>query len=82
MADLSKTVEIIFGGKNELSGVIGNIESDFAKFDASARKMAEPLSSAATSVLKMDAALLALVVGGMALAIKESSDFKIGRAHV
>ena len=75
MADLSRTVEIIFGGKNELSGVIGNIESDFAKFDASARKMAEPLASAGASVLKLDAALLALVVGGMALAIRESSEF-------
>jgi len=75
MADLSKTVEIIFGGKNELSGVIGNIESDFDKFDASARKMAEPLAQAGTSVLKLDAALVALVIGGMALAIRESSEF-------
>jgi TP901 family phage tail tape measure protein len=75
MADLQKTVEIIFGGKNELSGAIGTIESDFAKFDASARKMAEPLASAAGYVAKMDAALIALVVGGMALAIRESSEF-------
>lgn len=75
MADLSKTVEIIFGGKNELSGVIGTIESDFAKFDQTAKKMAEPLSTAAGYVAKLDAALAALVIGGIALAIKSSSEF-------
>ena len=75
MADLQKTVEIIFGGKNELSGVIGTIESDFAKFDQTAKKMAEPLSTAAEYVAKLDAALAALVIGGIALAIKSSSEF-------
>ena len=75
MADLSRTVEIIFGGKNELSGVIGTIESDFAKFDQTAKKMAEPLSTAAGYVAKLDAALAALVIGGIALAIKSSSEF-------
>jgi len=75
MADVQKTVEIIFGGKNELTGVIGNIESDFAKFDKTIGDMATPLDLAGKAVLKLDAALAALVIGGMALAIKESSEF-------
>lgn len=75
MADVQKTVEIIFGGKNELTGVIGNIESDFAKFDKTIGDMATPLDLAGMAVLKLDAALAALVVGGMALAIRESSEF-------
>jgi TP901 family phage tail tape measure protein len=75
MADVQKTVEIIFGGKNELTGIIGNIESDFNRFDDAVRNVATPLAAAGDAVLKLDAALAALVIGGMALAIRESSEF-------
>ncbi|MCK9431870.1 MAG: phage tail tape measure protein [Candidatus Omnitrophica bacterium] len=42
----------------------------------------EPLAKAADSVLKLDAALAALVIGGMALAIRKSEDFNQGFALI
>ena len=75
MADVEKTVEIIFGGKNELTGIVGTIESDFNKLDDSIKNIATPLAAAGEAVLKLDAALAALVIGGMALAIRESAEF-------
>jgi len=65
MADLQKTVEIIFGGKNEISNTIGAIERDIDKMSA-------PLANAAESILKLDAALAALAVGGSYMPIKIS----------
>jgi TP901 family phage tail tape measure protein len=75
MADLTKTVEIIFGGKNEISGIVGDIGKKFDSLDDVAGKIAEPLAKAADSILKIDAALAALAIGGLALAIKAAGDF-------
>jgi len=75
MADLQKTVEIVFGGKDELSGKLGNIEKGMDNLDKSVAKATEPLANAGESVLKLSAALSALVVGGMALAIKSAGEF-------
>lgn len=69
MADLQKTVEIIFGGKNEISNTIGAIERDIDKMSA-------PLANAAESILKLDAALAALAVGGFVYAYKKSVEFE------
>lgn len=75
MADLKKTVEIVFGGKNELSKTIGQIEGEFTNIEAIVGNITRPLAAIGESVLKADAALAALAVGGMALALKSSSDF-------
>ncbi|MBN1662877.1 MAG: phage tail tape measure protein [Deltaproteobacteria bacterium] len=79
MADLTKTVEIIFGGKNELSSIIGSLEKDFGKFE---RNVALPLSRVAEGVLKVDAALVALAVGGLALAIQKSGNFGMAFSEI
>lgn len=75
MADLQKTVEIIFGGKNELSGVVGSIEKDFRSLDDSVNKIATPLAGVAESILKVSAAAGAMAIGGMAVAIKAAGEF-------
>lgn len=75
MADLKKTVEIVFGGKNELSKTIGQIEGEFTNIEAIVGNITRPLAAIGEGVLKADAALAALAVGGMALALKSSSDF-------
>lgn len=77
MADLKKTVEIVFGGKNELSKTIGQIEGEFTNIEAIVGNITRPLAAIGESVLKADAALAALAVGGMALALKSSSDFNL-----
>lgn len=76
MADLEKTVKIIFAGEDKdltasVAGVAGKLDS----LEAVADKISAPLAKAADSVLKVDAALAALVVGGLALAIRESASF-------
>jgi len=75
MADLTKTVEIIFGGRNDLTKVMGGMERDFNKLDAVVQGVAAPLAGVADSIMKVDAALLALAIGGLALSIKKSGEF-------
>lgn len=75
MADLTKTVEIVFGGKDDLFGALGSVGTSFNKLDAMVSNVTGPLAGVADKILKIDAALAALAIGGMALAIKESSNF-------
>ena len=83
MADLEKTVKIIFEGEDKaLTKSIAGVAGQFDQISAIAGQVAAPLAAAADSVLKLDAALAALVVGGLALAIKESSDFNKGFALI
>ncbi|MCK9362147.1 MAG: phage tail tape measure protein [Syntrophales bacterium] len=75
MADLKKTVEIIFGGKNELSQTIGAIEKDFSVLNSTVSSITSPLAGIADSVVKTDAALAALAIGGLAYAVKTAGEF-------
>lgn len=79
MADLKKTVAIIFEGDDTgLSKSLQSIGSKFDKFGdvgGSIANMAAPLAGVTDKILELDVALAAVVAGGMALAIKESSSF-------
>ena len=75
MADVKKTVEIIFGGKNEVSKVVTDISRDFMTLSDLTSKITDPLAAVGEGILKIDAALAALAIGGLALAVKESSEF-------
>jgi len=75
VADIKKTVEIIFGAKNEVSKVVTDISRQFDSLGDIADNVTAPLAKIGDSVLKIDAALVALAIGGMALAIKQSSEF-------
>ncbi|MEN6375578.1 MAG: phage tail tape measure protein [Smithella sp.] len=83
MADLEKTVKIIFEGEDKsLTGSATQLAGKFENLSFVAGQITEPLAKVADGVLKVDAALAALVVGGMALAIKASSDFNQGFALI
>jgi len=69
-ADLSKTVEIVFGGRDELSGVMGSVSRDFDALTGSIQNVTAPLANAADAILKFSAAVAAIAGGAMALAIK------------
>ena len=75
MADLEKTVAIIFQGDDRLSKTVRDINRQFGQFGDVAQTVAAPLASVAEGILKADAALAALAVGGMALAIREAGQF-------
>lgn len=73
MADLEKTVAIIFQGiDKDLSTGMKIIGKNFDSLDASVIKLSQPFADAADSILKLDAVMAALVFGGMASAVKES----------
>ena len=75
MADLKKTVEIIFGAKNEVSKVVADIGRNFETLGDLTGKVTAPLAKVGDSILKIDAAMAALAIGGMALAIKTAGNF-------
>ena len=76
LADLEKTVKIIFGSDDkQLKKSAADIEAEFKKIDKAITNMTDPLANAGAAILKVNTALAALVVGGIALAIKESSAF-------
>lgn len=75
MADVKKTIEVLFSGKDQMSGVMSSIGGKLKDFDSSVQKIAQPLSDVADSILKVDAALAAMAIGGIAVAINESGKF-------
>ncbi len=79
MADLEKTIKILFQGDDQLSGPMGSIAAKFDKFSELGGKVAtisEPLANATDKIIKLDAALAALVAGGMYYAVKKSVEFE------
>lgn len=79
MADLTKTVKIIFEGSDTgLTSTLSDVSGKFDALNNVADKITAPLAKAADAVLKIDAAIAALVVGGMASAIKQSAEFNSG----
>lgn len=75
MANISKTVEIIFGGKNEVSGAVNDIIRQFDNLEKSVSNIATPLAGIGAKVLELNAALGALAIAGMATAIKAAGEF-------
>lgn len=83
MADLQKTVKIIFEGEDKsVANFAQNLSGKFEDLNYITGKVTEPLSKVADAVMKIDTALAALAIGGMALALKSSSDFNQGFALI
>ncbi|MFA5408409.1 MAG: phage tail tape measure protein [Bacilli bacterium] len=76
MADLEKTVSIIFAGVDNLSGTASQINRSFSDLGGSISSVADPLAGIAESVLKAEAALAALAVGGLVVAFNASKNFE------
>ena len=79
MADVQKTVEIIFGAKNDISRVADSVGTDFDKLGGSIMSVAAPLAGIADKVLLAHAAITALAVGAIALAIDKAGKFDPGK---
>jgi len=75
MADLSRTVEIIFGGIDRTGGAISSVGRNLESLSDSVGSVTGPLANVTESILKLDAALAAVAVGVTAYAIKISDDF-------
>lgn len=76
MADLEKTVKILFNGDDQISKTISSISSNVSDFGSKMGDIADPWANIADSVLKVDAAMTALAVGGLAYAFTKSMEFE------
>ena len=75
MADLEKTVAIIFQGDDRLSRSITTMSRSLDNFGGKVVSATQPLADMAAKVLKLEAALTAMAVGGLALAVKNAGEF-------
>ncbi|KKN41615.1 hypothetical protein LCGC14_0721480 [marine sediment metagenome] len=77
MADsVQKIIEIVFAGDDQLSGVIGSVSGNVSAFGEGLGNITGPLAGVADNILKLDAALGALAIGGLAFAFTKSIEFE------
>jgi TP901 family phage tail tape measure protein len=75
MADLSKTVEIIFGGVDKTGGAVSSVGRNLDSLVNKAGNVTGPLADITDSIVKLDAALAAAAIGITGYAVKISDDF-------
>lgn len=75
MATVERTVDLIFRGIDQASAPMQGIQGALGTLGAGADMIVEPLAKAADWVLKIDAALAALAIGGVVLATREAGRF-------
>ena len=75
MADASRVIDIIFAGVDNVSGTINTVSGQMSSFGNSVEAVASPLANVADTILKIDAVLTAMAIGGMALAVREAGNF-------
>lgn len=76
MADTSKTVEIIFGGIDRTGGAISSVGRNLDSLTNKAGDITGPLASVTDSIIKLDAALVAVGVAAIGFAAKEAVTFE------
>lgn len=74
-SDLEKTVSIVFKGVDDLSGTLNTLSRSVDTFAGDIESATQPLSDMADKVLKVEAALSAMALGGLAVAVKEAGSF-------
>ena len=75
MADLQKTIEIIFGGKDNLSPVTKTLTKELGSFDAAVQSAAAPIGNFTENLLKTEAAILALGLAMAGVALNQAGTF-------
>jgi TP901 family phage tail tape measure protein len=75
VADVEKTVAILFKGEDQLSGKIRSMQGRMDSFASNAQNVTQPLATLSKTILELDAAVNTLAAVGLAIAIKQSGDF-------
>jgi len=76
MANVQKTIEIIFAGVDKLSGTVNTVAGNMSSFGDSVGVASEPLANITDSIFKINTALLALGGVGLAYAYAKSIEFE------
>jgi uncharacterized phage infection (PIP) family protein YhgE len=82
MADLEKTVSILFKGVDDISSTMTTIESGFTSLGGAIGSATAPLAGIAASIEKMDIMLAALAAGGMVAAVSAAGKFESGMSLI
>jgi len=75
MADLAKTIAIIFEGDDQITRTMNKITGSLDSFAGGVEDMTQPFADLAGSLLKVEAAAVAMVAGGIGLAISKAGEF-------
>lgn len=75
MADLKRTIEIFFGGVDDVSGVTGNIDRSVTQLSRTVSGVTGPLAGMADSLFAVDAAIAAAGGALVAFSINEAGRF-------
>jgi len=76
MADVTKTVGIVFTGDDNLSSKMDSIRGGFSSLEGSISTVTGPLASMAESVLAVEVALAALATGALVYSVAKAIDFE------
>lgn len=82
MADVTRSVSIIFGATDQTGSAISGVSSKMDALQGSVDNIAGPLADVANKVLAFETALGVLVAGGMAVATAKASDFGLSFAEI
>ena len=82
MADLEKTVSILFKGVDEISGTLTSISGNLSSFGGSLESATQPLANMAMAIEKADAALAVLAIGGLVVATSAAGAFQSGMNEI
>ena len=76
MADLEKTIEIIFGGKDNLTPITKSLTKELNAFDVAVQGIAGPTGDFTKNLLKTEAAIVALGLAFAAITVNQAGDFR------
>jgi TP901 family phage tail tape measure protein len=82
MADLERTVKVAFLGEDKVTKTIDGITGRIDSFAGRVSDATQPLANLTDNILKIEAALAALAIGGLALAFNEFSKFESASAEL
>ncbi|MCE0760668.1 phage tail tape measure protein [Marinobacter sp. G11] len=82
MADLKKTVDLIFNGTDKTGGAISSVGRGLDSLTDKVGSVTGPMASVTDSIIKLDAALAAAAIGITGYAIKISDDFQTAFAEI
>ncbi len=82
MADLAKTISVLFKGVDEVSDVMDTISERLSKMGAGISSATQPFADLASAVEKLDAALAAIAIGGIVTATTAAGKFQSGMNEI
>jgi TP901 family phage tail tape measure protein len=82
MADTQRVIDIVFNGIDNVSDISGKIGTNLTRVGGVIEDIAHPFAILGQNILKVEAAISALALGGLAYAITKAIDFEAASADL